>query len=222
MRNYHKKPTFEDLFEGQAVLMTDKDPFHGIQRCTIVTTERHDIPVLVWEWEPTAFLFFSAEDMLCLTRTQQEFVKERFRHNARENSYSDCIRWKDKRLNAASLMNFRRYGWATAPGVAPVEGWAGPDIIWPNRCCGPVPCRTVDEAMLASLSSVITEAQCHYKIPQELVENCKVRVLYRELLDDALANGRAREWADRAVNNDDNGAIADVTVFREHHKQRVA
>ena len=76
--------------------------------------------------------------------------------------------------------------------------------------------------MSSSLASVITEAQRQYRIPQELVENRKVRVLYRELLENALANGNAREWAANAVNNDDNGAIADVEVVRECRKQRVA
>jgi len=214
-RSEFTPPTLEDLLLGTAEGIKEH---RGIMRCDIVTPE-HGIPILVWSWELTNFVSISEEKLSKLSKEDQSVVKTHLRESRYDgDGFCGTIRWKDAELVSVSLMNFRRYGWATAPGYAPEHGWAGPDTIWANHCVGAVPCCTTEEVMHGSLVSCIERAGAHYNIPKNLLHNHQVRPLYRELLDEALHSERARSWACQAI-ADDNGALGDVMISRKSERK---
>lgn len=159
-----------------------------------------DIPQLVFCWEQQVIVECTEEELDELSPDVRALVKKD------SGSYFYAVatdRGLAPEKQYATLMNFRRYGWAISTSCAekgPAQHGYGYGATWPNRDDGfTVKCRSVDEVIKITLALTVRDLSDHCKVPGDLVSSKAAREGIEFLLNDALESPSARKQAAHAV-----------------------
>lgn len=174
--------TFEKLVSGEYEAVAENHKF--LNKVTLFKSGgESSLPRVCFSWQKRYYLGLTPEEAAKLDTPnilpsyegRDFFVWARKVHKG------------ETRVKHVTFMNFRRYGWCTAPGFDAGGGYSG--IIYANGEDGGIPADSPEQVVRDTLVAAVAGLPaCIHKVPRELVYSAHAREAFEFLLEDALVN----------------------------------
>lgn len=194
------KNSYQKILDGELMIVGD---VHPSRVAYIEDTEKNRLPKVTLSWVEKTLVYVDSMDE----------VKAEHKKYFSAGFDGDFSAWATEvgrgggpKWHHFTLCNFRRYAWNYAPGFNAEHGY-GSGITYANNRDAGIMCESPTQLIRETFVSVLAELKT--KLPMGFMDSVVLRPIMQRLLEDALGNEDAHEWAGRALGSS-NGSLHDI------------